>query len=487
MKEELIVIEEGEITVRGNPLFTDLYLQICKGEVLGVVFGNVTDRKCLIELFRGEQSLCGGKVFVGNKRTNYEEALIYFKKNATIIEKNSKLIDNLSIEENIFLFADENTLVSTRKYKSHLQTMMKKFSLDFSLKRPIGALTTKEKIVMELLKAYYDDKKLVVLNHISGQLLNNDLEDIHELIKKLTKYGVSFIIIEAFNNIVFEWVNCFLLIQEGKTTGIFDTDFYNSRQLYTILMENTKTFGSPTIKKYIQGTETKNKLPLLEFKNVSTSYIHNLNLKLEEGEILNLFFMDDESFEHILKLLEGYIKPSSGEISLCGCRLNINSIHQAVDSGICFISESPYENTLFYNMTLEDNLGLALSNKVPFYWLKKRYRRSLDFLIEAFHLEDYLHVKLRKLDPRILQEVAYLKWYLYAPHLVVCIKPFTDLDINLLTITKEMIFFLNSRGIAVLVLSSMLSKNYSVGGDTIYIKNGTAIDESEIYEILYRR
>lgn len=487
MKEELIVIEEGEISVRGTPLFTDLYLQVYKGEVFGVVFGNVTDRKCLLELFLGERPLSGGKVFIGNKRSSYVDSLTFFKKEATIIDKHSKLIENLTIEENIFLFTDENIIVSTRKYKAFLQTVLNKFNLDIQINRTIGDLPAKEKIIIELLKAYYEDKKLVVLNHISGLLLNNDLEDIHALIQKLRKYGIAFIIIESYNNIVFEWVNSFLLIQDGKTAGIFDTKHHNNRQLNKIILSNSTTFGSSILKSTNHENDLLNTMPILEFKNISTSHIHNLNFKIGAGEILNMFFMDDDSFEHIIDILKGFIKPISGEIILCGQRLNINNINQAVRKGICFIEESPYENTLFYNMTLKDNLGLALSNKVPFYWLRKRYRKSLDYLIESFHLEEYLDTKLRKLDPRILQEVAYLKWYLYAPHLVVCIKPFTESDINLQEITKEMMLILKARGISVLILTSMLSKNHRIDGDTVYIKNGQMIDESEMYETLYKR
>ena len=58
-------------------------------------------------------------------------------------------------------------------------------------------------------------------------------------------------------------------------------------------------------------------------------------------------------------------------------------------------------------------------------------------------MDEYLHVKLMKLDPRTFQVIAYLKWYLYAPNIVICIRPFTELDINLQEITLEMIHHLN--------------------------------------------
>ena len=108
MKKELLTIEDGEIDIRGNKIFTDLYLQLFKSEILGIVFDNTIERKCLLELFKGEIKFSGGRVYIENKKYDYDTMLTFFKDNATVIEKKSKLIDNLTIEENIFLYQQVN-------------------------------------------------------------------------------------------------------------------------------------------------------------------------------------------------------------------------------------------------------------------------------------------------------------------------------------------------------------------------------------------
>lgn len=483
MKEELITIEDGEIEVRGNRIFDDLYLQLYKSEIQGIVFDNIVDRKCLLELFRGERKLISGRVTIGSIRTDYDNALIFFRKYATVIEKGSMLIDNLTIEENIFLFTDKSNMISKRKYKNKLQILLEKFNIDINVNRPILSLSIKERIIIELLKTYFEDKKLVVLCYISGRLLNKDFEDIHSLLLKLIKHGMSFVLIETFNNVVFEWVNRFYLIENGKTTGIFDSNFYNNRQLYSHLIKKASPFAGVIINK----AQEKPDEPVLEFVSVCTNHINKLNLKVSAGEILKIIYMDDESCEHIIDLFKGIIKPISGEIRLLGRKITINSISQALNKGICFIEESPYENMLFYNMTLLENLGLALSKKVPFFWFRRRYKKSLNSLISSFHLDEFVNVKLLRLDPRILQVIAYLKWYLYAPNVVLCIKPFTELDVNLQEITLEMIQYLKSRGISVIILTPILSETYKVEGHTIYIKDGKLIDKNDVYLSLYNR
>lgn len=138
-------------------------------------------------------------------------------------------------------------------------------------------------------------------------------------------------------------------------------------------------------------------------------------------------------------------------------------------------------------MSVRDNLCLALSKKVPTIWFRERYVKSVDQLIKSVSIEDIAKVKLRKLEPRVLQQIAYYKWYLYAPKVVICIKPFTETDIHLQEITVEMIAALKSRGISVIILTSNFSELYRVEGDTVYIKNGHIIDEDEVYQTLYKK
>lgn len=486
MKEELLVIEEGELIVNENIIFNDLYLQIYKSETLGIIFDNVKERRYLLELFRGERALSGGKVLIGNKKHGYDNTVTFFKKNVTVIDKNSKLIDNFTIEENIFLFAEENHIVSNKKLKYKLRALFNKFDLDLNLDRPIKSLQTKERIIIELLKAYYEDKRLVVFDHVSSILLNNDFNEVYLLLQKLKKYGMSFVIIEYFNNIIFEWVNSFILIQRGKTTGIFESNSYDIRKLFSILAEGARPFNTASMN-YGLEANVNSDVHVMTFKNIFTDHIRDLNIEISSGEILKIIYMDDTSCEHIVNLLKGDLKPVLGEITLQGKKLEIDNIGQAIRKGICFVEEAPYENTHSYDMTVMDNLGLPLSYKVPFFWLRKRYRKSINHFLRFFQLEDFADVKLKHMDPRALQVISYLKWYLYAPHVVVCIKPFVELDINLKEITKEMILLLKSRGISVIILTSVLSETHMVEGKNVYIKDGRVIRENEVYHLLYKQ
>lgn len=486
MKEELIVIENGRIEKNDSPILKGLFLQIYRTHILGIIFDSIVERKCLLEFFKGNYSLCDGKIYIEGEKADYIDSERYFKNNITIIEKTSKLINNLHIEENIFFFVDKKNMVNRRRYLLDFQKIMEQLKIAININKPAFRLTTKERVIIELIKAYVEKKKIVVLTHITGFLKRNELDDIFLLVLKLKELGMTFVLIEPFENIVFEWTSQLVMIQHGKTVGIFDTKSVNRELLYTALIKGQKIKKVDAINQ-IDLAEEKENVPVLEFTQVGTSILSDIDLVVESGEVLKIYYMDDESCEHMIDLLKGERKPLSGKIMLGNQSYKVNSINQAVKKGVCFIEESPYENILIYDMNVRDNLCLALSYKVPLLWLRKRYIKSVDQIIQALCSEDIAEVKLRKLEPRILQQIAYYKWYLYAPKVVVCIKPFTETDIHLQEMTIEMISILKSRGISVIILTSNFSELYRVDGDTIFIKNGHMIDEDEVYQTLYKK
>ncbi len=484
MKEELIVIENGQMRKNGKLIFSDLNLQIYKNQIIGIIFDSVVERKYLREFFQGDLHLCEGKTYLEGNKADTAETEKYLRENFTIIKRESSLIHNLHIEENVFVFKDRKKLINRRKYLREIQKLLKQFNLELKLNRSVSELSVKERVIVELLKAYAENKKVVILMHISGFLKRNELNEIFLLLKQMQQ-GRTFVLIEQFENIIFEWTDQIVVIRHGKTAGIYNSGTINREILYSALINENTTKKIAGIDKIDLNDDMENE-PVLKFESVSTNFLMGFSMEIGAGEVLKIYYMDDESCEHIINLLKGDRKTLSGNILLMGKEYRVNNIIQAVDHGVCFIEESPYENMLFYNMSVRDNLCLALSKKVPLFWMRKRFIKSIDQLVKTFNLESIIKIRLRRLEPHILQQIAYYKWYLYAPKVVICIKPFTEIDIHLQEITVEMISNLKRRGIAVIILTSNYSELYRVDGDTIYMKNGRVIDENEVYHTLYR-
>ena len=491
MREEMLSIEDCSISSSGNTIISQLYLQIYKAEIFGIILDRMIDRKCLLELLRGNVPPASGRIFIEGRKIVPSECPRHFSQAAAVIDNTSKLISSLSIAENVLLFSESirNYIVEKKKYDGLLDTIKKKLMVDIDTDKPVSCLSIKERVIIELIRAYAEGKKLVVMADITGFLKSTELEEIFRLICRLRNSGTTFIIIEVYGDIVFKWADRLSVIREGKTLGIFSPGDIKRQQIFSAIMKGRKR--KQNSRKADAGPDGQDfgfngeRDKTLEFVDINTQLLKDLNLSVGSGEVLKIYYMDDASCSHIIELLKGMRRQLSGRMLVAGKEYRVRDTHQAVDKGICFIEESPYKSMFVSEMSIMDNLCLPLARKVPLMWARKRYGRSIKELVSQFIDIDIGKVKLSALSHVQLQQIAYLKWYMFAPAVVVCIKPFTEVDIHIREVTVEMIGLLQKRGISVVILTPNFSETYLVDGETLYIKDGRTIGEDEVYQIIY--
>lgn len=96
---------------------------------------------------------------------------------------------------------------------------------------------------------------------------------------------------------------------------------------------------------------------ILQAKSLSVAYgqtkvIHEIDFSVKEGEIVILMGPNGAGKSTVLKALFGLIPHTGGQISVADKRIN-PSPERMVERGIAFV---PQGNTIFSNMTIEENL-----------------------------------------------------------------------------------------------------------------------------------
>jgi len=97
---------------------------------------------------------------------------------------------------------------------------------------------------------------------------------------------------------------------------------------------------------------------MLETKNLFVSYgkiiaLHNVNIRVEKGEIVTLIGTNGSGKSTLLKTISGLIKPTGGEIYFESERIDRESGHEIAQRGIAQIPEG---RRIFPLLTVEENL-----------------------------------------------------------------------------------------------------------------------------------
>lgn len=483
MKREIVGIENGVIKEKNKDVLNGFYFRLYKSEIVGVIFDSVSEKKSFLQLFRGKLKMESGRLYRNGKKIDIE-SITTFEKQISIIEKESKLIDTLTVEENVYLFRDKHRVLFGNQYRKCMEEAMQEFDIYIRMNIRIRNLTTLERVQLELLKAYVEEKEIIILSDLTGILNQNDLDEIFRFVKRLQEKDISFIIIESLEDIVFDWTQKLYIIKHGKTLAVMEPKRVNRQQLYQVLLGEHKVISHKSMVP-LQEKQLEENTNALELKHVYTNYLKDFSFSLEAGEILKIFFLDDKSCEAIVDVLKGQGRILNGEIHIGNQKQSIKSVLQAMKKGICFIEELPSESMLFDNMTVKDNLSIALSRKNPQMWARRKFSRSVEMLADEYFKEKIGDRKLKKLNPEKLLRITFLKWLLYNPKVIVFIRPFTEVDIHLREITIEVMKEMQAKGIAIIILTARFSELDKLDGDTLFIKNGECIDENAVYQILY--
>lgn len=463
MKKELFRIFNLSISQEHHTLLSNLYLQVFFREHTGILFNSFSERNAFLNFLDGRLPATKGKIYFEEHVIPYPEFNRLCFKNVAIILETSRLMDRLSIYENLFYEQLSFSWITASKYKKMAHSLLGKFSLSIDVERKVKTLTNFERIAIELIKAYSQKKKLIFLSNVTSLLDPKEFEQFLKLLYELETYGITFLIGETFDIRLFQMVTSLYLVKNGQIIRTLPKERINQAEIQ-------KSLGSYTI---LYQEKTQHQKPvssdsILEFRNVSDNLLRDLSFSLSHGQLLKLLCSSNQEMEHLLHLLQREISPAHGEILFCGKTLS-SIPASSYEKRLGFIGSNPRRNMIFHNMTVFYNLCMLLEKKTFGFWTASRNRHGVEYAIKDIIDPSFFSMNIDSAPLEIIQKVVYGRWLLYAPDLLVCINPFSIIDTALNVTTQEMLRRITDRGIAVLIISNNWTMDTELDGETIFL------------------
>lgn len=196
-----------------------------------------------------------------------------------------------------------------------------------------------------------------------------------------------------------------------------------------------------------------------------------VDFHVKKDELVTLFGKSGSGKSTILRMIAGLTRPDEGFIEVEGeswfdSRKRIDRPIQQRQIGFVF-----QEYTLFPNMTVEENLRFALSNR--------RELSMIDELLDMMHL-----TQLRGRKPGLLsggqkQRVALIRALLRRPKIFLLDEPLSALDLDLrLKLQDELIEIHRRFNIPTIFVSHDLSEVFKLSSRIFFLEGGVIKKES---------
>jgi ribose transport system ATP-binding protein len=207
----------------------------------------------------------------------------------------------------------------------------------------------------------------------------------------------------------------------------------------------------------------------------------DVSFRLQRGEILGLAGLVGSGRTELARSIFGMDAKDSGKVFLEGRELAIGSPHDAIHSGIAYLTEDRKELGLFLNMTIRDNLIAPTLERftAPTGFLKGRSitsfaeERVADFSIatpSAFK-------KVGKLSGGNQQKCLVATWVSIDPKVILFDEPTRGVDVGSRADIYAKIEELSGRGIGIVIISSDLPELIGISDRILVMHHGRIAGE----------
>lgn len=469
----------------GVKALDNISLKIHKGEVLCIAGENGAGKSTLIKVLSGLYIPDGGEIFVNGEEQHFKNPQDALKCGISVVYQEHKLIDNLTVAENIYFGRFPMTKANTIDYKTlYAQTdvIIKKLGLTINAKDKVEKLTSSQSQMVEIAKAYSRDAQLMILDEPSSSITDSEIPILHGIINNLKKQGKSFIYVSHKMKEMFVIGDTVAVFKDGALVGVKPASELDVDKVVAMMVGRD-------IGQVYEPKDREVGEEVLRVEGLSNNMVNDISFHINKGEIVGFAGLVGAGRSETAESIFGYRKKTAGKVFVKGKEVNIKKPKDAIANGIGFITEDRKKTGAIQ----VKSVGL----NITFCTLKKFCKRGIiRFAKEKVVIDKYIK-ELEIKTPTARQEVQYLsggnqqkvilaKWLLTNSDLLICDEPTKGIDVGTKQEFYKILDGLARQGYAIMLISSELPEIIGLSNRIYVMQEGKLsaeiTDESQMTE-----
>ncbi len=479
MKEEVLRLDHVSRQVDGRQCLDDFTLQMYQGEILGLLGIDSLGQGELLEILTQNLPLDYGRIYFLEVLVNSYAYSDGSYNKIGIVERHSRLVEDLTIADNIFVLRRgfRKYFIRRKTLNRQLQLYTNELGIELVGDERVAKLSPYRRYLSELVRCMITGMKLVVIKDLSNQISRIELIHFHQLLRHFAGQGTSFLYMANHHEECFKICDRIALMEKGRIVKIFDQRQFERRYFVPFYAPAYSVFET-------KPCQVKASEEVLAFDQVYQQELKNISFSVQQGECIVIMDMNNTLSGEMIDLLLGERKPYSGQIRYLKKNYRTDYFHTAIKQGIGFINQYPLTSMLYSELTPMENLCFLLNQRFC-YWLPKRYKKSIFQEFTQLMGESLGKSSLQDLSVLERYDLIYYRHYLAKPKLLICIQPFADADMYVRSRIVKHIEELKSRGVAVVILAVNLSDSLIPADRLLIFKSGALMQEFSRSEFLY--
>lgn len=452
MKSELLRVEYLKKTFQQSEVLSHITFSIFEGETFAVLGASGAGKTTLAQILGGLISQDCGKIYFREEPVCFHSLREAQALGIHIVQHSGRVVDVLSINENIFLANPKGFWIRSKKLLSRSKELAEMVGLQYDPSTPAKKLSSSEKSLLELAAVINENPSLLIFDEPTFPSTKRINKKMFSVINKLKVSNASVLYITKNIHEAIEIGDRILVLKNGIATGLFEKNGENfNEERLLMAMAGDKSPLPPGNPPAVLSC------PVLEVCNLSNRFMNNISFSLYKGEILGIVSPMGASKKTLLQLIYGHIKKSAGTIFINGKQVEINDTRSAIKNGIAYYTADRENSHLVADLTVMENITLMATSHISSLGLIKPYieQHYAKSCLEQMNIPvNLLHVPVCNLNYGLQQRIQFAQCLIRRPKIMLLHDPLSGIDIGAKSDIEQAIRRLADEGMGIIVASS---------------------------------
>lgn len=467
----------------GVKALSNVDFRLFQGEVHALMGENGAGKSTLIKVLTGVYSIDEGAVDMEGTPISVLSPQDSQAAGISTVYQEVNLCPNLTVAENIFIGREPRKFgrILWKEMNQKATILLKeRLNLHIDVTQPLQYYSVAIQQLIAIARALSISAKVLILDEPTSSLDRNEVQQLFGIMRKLKSDGLAILFVTHFLDQVYEISDRITILRNGEFVGEYMVNELSRIDLVLKMIGKELNLLEELPQLSQEYKDSSGEVLLTASGLGRKGSIEPFDLTLHKGEVVSLAGLLGSGRTEVARLFFGADKPDQGGIISLGVEGGIHSPRDAIKRKIAFCSENRKAEGIIDDLTVRENIILALQASRG--WFKTISRKRQDELADEYislmniNPPNPEHL-IKNLSGGNQQKVLLARWLLTEPRLLILDEPTRGIDVGAKAEIQKLVLSLSRQGMSFLFISSELEEVLRVSDRIAVLRDRTKVKE----------
>jgi simple sugar transport system ATP-binding protein len=486
--EPVIDMRGISIAFGGVAALAEVDLRLFPGEVHAIMGENGAGKSTLIKALTGVHVIDAGSITVDGKEHRFSSPAESQAAGISTVYQEVNLAPNLTVAENMLLGREPRRWggIDTRAMNRKAAATLERLGISLD---PASELGTHPIAVQQLVaiaravgqEVEHGDARVLILDEPTSSLDADEVEKLFAVMRTLREHGTAIVFVSHFLEQVYAVADRMTILRNGRLVGERMVAGTSRLELVQLMIGRDLEDLDRLDREVSATSSAATRTPALKAIGLSRKRsLEAFDLELYDGEVIGIAGLLGSGRTELARLLFGADTADGGELEIRSTRHKLRTPRHAIDRKIGFSSENRRSEGVIEDLTVADNMLLALQ-------ASRGWLRPIPASTRTRLVREYIEaLDIRPADPQALmrtlsggnqQKVLLARWLVTQPEVLILDEPTRGIDIGAKAQIQQLVADLARNGMSVVFISAELEEVLRLSDRLVVMRDRRKVDE----------